>query len=138
MAVGFSVDFLWYQVGHEDFLHSFFSTICYHLENRKWGTRYPYIMNNLYQGVLDWKDVEFAKKELIEIQKRLAEIAPSKVVWDIDDLTKRPPWGDNIGKQITDLSNYYVTSDGRDLISVIFTVLEEAETEKAQVEIINL
>ncbi len=138
MAVGFRIDFLWYQVGHGDFLHSFFSTVCHHLEEGRWGTKYPYLMNKLYQGCLEWEDVRFAREELTCIRNRLSKLAPSEVVWDIDDLTKRPPWGDAISNDITDLSNYFVTSDGRDLISIIFQVFDEAETEKHKIEIISL
>lgn len=138
MAVGFKIDFLWYQIGNGDFLHSFFSTICYHLEAGRWGSRYPYLMNKLYQGSLEWEDVNFAREELISVKSGLSKLEPSKVIWDIDDLSKRPPWGDDISKEITSLSNYFVTSDGRDLISIIFTVFNEAETEKHKIEIINL
>lgn len=138
MAVGFRIDFLCYQVGHGDFLHSFFSTICYHLENGNWGTKYPYLMNELYHGSLKWENVTFARDELKNVKNRLSDFPPSQVVWDIDDLSKRPPWGNNISKDITDLSNYFVTSDGRDLISVIFKVFDEAETEKHKIEIVNL
>ena len=138
MAVGFRIDFLWYQVGHGDFFHSFFSTVCHHLEEGRWGTKYPYLMNKLYQGCLEWEDVRFAREELTCIRNRLSKLAPSEVVWDIDDLTKRPPWGDAISNDITDLSNYFVTSDGRDLISIIFQVFDEAETEKHKIEIISL
>lgn len=46
--------------------------------------------------------------------ERGAVIMVSKVIWDIDDMTKMPPWGKNISKDITDLSNYFVTSDGKD------------------------
>lgn len=95
-------------------------------------------MNKLYQGNLQWEDVKFARKELESVKNSLSKLAPSKVVWDIDDLSKRPPWGDNISKDITDLSNYFVTSDGRDLISVIFKVFDEAETEKQKIEIIGV
>ena len=87
---------------------------------------------------MEWEDVRFAREELTCIRNRLSKLAPSEVVWDIDDLTKRPPWGDNISNDITDLSNYFVTSDGRDLISVIFKVFDEAETEKNKIEIISL
>lgn len=138
MAVGFRIDFLWYQVGHGDFLHSFFSTVCYHLEEGRWGAKYPYLMNKLYQGSLAWEDVRFAREELTCIRNGLSKLAPSEVVWDMDDLTKRPPWGDNISNDITDLSNYFVTSDGRDLIAVIFKVFDEAEAEKHEIEIISL
>lgn len=138
MAVGFKIDFLWYQIGQGDFLHSFFSTICYHLEAGCWGSKYPYLMNKLYQGSLGWEDVSFAREELNSVKKGLSKFEPSKVIWDIDDLSKRPPWGDEISKEITDLSNYFVTSDGRDLISVIFIVFDEAEAEKHKIEIIDL
>ena len=50
MAVGLKVDFLWYSIGQPDFLHSFFSTICVNLENSNWGSCYPILMNELYQG----------------------------------------------------------------------------------------
>ncbi len=33
---------------------------------------------------------------------------------NIDDLFKQPPWGKNISNDITNLSNYFVTSDGED------------------------
>lgn len=138
MAVGFRIDFLWYQVGNGDFLHAFFSTVCHHLEDGCWGIKYPYLMKKLYQGSLAWEDVKFAREELTCIKNDLSKLAPSEVVWDIEDLSKRPPWGDNISKDITDLSNYFVTSDGRDLISVIFKVFDEAEVEKQKIEIISL
>ena len=34
MATGLMVDFYWYQLGTSDFVHSFFSTISYHLEKK--------------------------------------------------------------------------------------------------------
>ena len=53
MAVGFKVGFFWYQIGSGDFLHCFFSTVAVNLENGSWGSRFPLIMNKLYQGSLD-------------------------------------------------------------------------------------
>lgn len=52
MAVGFKVGYYWFQVGTSDFLHSFFSTICIRLEHGKWGSVYPKLMEELYQGCL--------------------------------------------------------------------------------------
>lgn len=62
-------------------------------------------------------------------------LSPDKVVWDIDDLSKRPPWGSNISSDITDLSNYFVTSDGNDFLSVFFHALEKAKELRADIEI---
>ena len=64
MAVGYSIDFLWYPIGIGDLVHGFFSTICYHLEDGDWEKNYPLLMNELYQGELKWTDVDEAIKEL--------------------------------------------------------------------------
>ncbi|SCY48411.1 Immunity protein 70 [Pseudobutyrivibrio sp. AR14] len=39
----------------------------------------------------------------------------SNVIWDIDDLNKPVPWGDNISSDITDLSNYFCYERGKGL-----------------------
>lgn len=69
MAVGFKVKFYWYQIGHGDFLHSFFSTVAYNLENGNWGSRFPVIMNELYQGKLECDNTDKALEELSIIKK---------------------------------------------------------------------
>ena len=65
--------------------------------------------------------------ELKKIQLELQAFSPDKVVWDIDDLSKQPPWGKNISNDITNLSNYFVTSDGEDFITIFFNALEKAK-----------
>lgn len=138
MAVGFKVDFFWYQIGSGDFLHSFFSTVAVNLEDGKWGKRFPVIMNDLYKGKIDNKKVKKAIKEVEKIKTELKKITPDKVVWDIDDLTKQPPWGDEISTDITDLSNYFVTSDGEDFLSIFMNALNEAKEMNTSIEIESL
>lgn len=133
--VGFSVKFYWYQIGSGDFFHSFFSTVAYHLENEKWGSRFPVIMNKLYQGRIGCDDADKAIDELNIVKKELQGFSPDKVIWDIDDLSKQPPWGNNISADITDLSNYFVTSDGEDLIEIFFKALRKAKEENCDLEI---
>ncbi len=125
--VGFRVKHYWFSIGNGSFLHSFFSTVCVNLEHGKWGSKYPYIMKELYRGELTADHVDAALKELRDIEKKLKKYPPSKVVWDIEDLTAQPPWGDNISPDITDLSNYFVTSDGEDFIGVFREALEGAK-----------
>ncbi len=136
--VGFKVDFYWYEIGHGDFLHSFFSTVAYRLEGGKWGSRFPFIMNKLYQGEMKRKYADKAIKELTIIQKELQAFTPDQVIWDIEDLSKQPPWGNDISEDITDLSNYFVTSDGEDFISVFFDALETAKEVSSDIKIENL
>lgn len=138
MAVGFCVDSMYYEAGHGSFLYSFFSTVCYRLEKGAWGSRFPYLMNNLYRTGLEWTDIPFARKELEAVQEELSGFPPADVIWDIDDLSKSPPWGNNISGDITDLSNYFVTSDGEDLITVMFTAFDDAEESRQKIEIVNM
>lgn len=125
--VGFKVKYYWYQIGSGDFLFSFFSTVAYNLEKQKWGSQFPVIMNELYQGELNSTHIPEAINELEQIKQGLAKLAPDKVIWDIENLSAQPPWGTNISKDITNLSNYFVTSDGEDFITVFNRALGKAK-----------
>ncbi len=124
--VSFRVGCIMYEIGTASFLHSFFSTVAYRLENNRWGSRFPVIMNELYQGKLSCKNAPAAKAELTQIQKDLTTLSPDKVIWDIEDLSKQPPWGNKISSEITSLRNYFVTCDGRDFMEVFHMALDAA------------
>jgi hypothetical protein len=135
---GFTVGFYWFQIGTGDFLHSFFSTIALRLENGSWGSKYPVIMNELYQGELSANKTELAISELKQIKEGLKRFSSEQVVWDIEDLSKQPPWGNKISPDITELSNYFVTSDGEDFISVFERALKTAAEEGDALKIESL
>ena len=116
MTVGLRVDFLWYPIGTGDFFHSFFSTICYNLEHKIWGSKYPLIMNELYQGKVKCHDIKKIQKELFSIQKKLSKLPPEKVVWDIEDL-----------------EDYFITSEGDNLIEIIHEAFVQSEIEHQDV-----
>ena len=135
MGIHLSTSHYIYEIGTSDFLTSFFNTIECRLTKGLFGKKYPIVLNEFYNGNLKYENLEKAERELKDIQKRLKKIKPSKVVWDKNDLNKTPPWGNEISSDITDLSNYYVTSDGRDLFDVIFRVIEKAKSEKSGIKI---
>ena len=124
-----------FEVGSPSFLHCFFSTVSANLEPAGWGTRFPVLMNKLYQGNVSVKDLPELRKEQNTVHKELNKYLPSKVVWDIENRDLKPPWGDNISKHITDLSNYFVTSDGKDLFNVLFKSIKVAEHSKVPLRI---
>ena len=134
----FTVKYYMYTIGTADFLHAFFSTVCGRLENDKWGSRFPYLMNELYQGVLSVKHLAAGTEELSQIKQELAQFAPDQVIWDIDDRSLTPPWGDNINDDITDLSNYFVTSEGKDFLTVFAAALDKAQQRNAPLKIQSL
>ena len=138
MATAFTVKYYMYTIGTADFLNAFFSTVCGRLENGKWGSRFPHLMNELYQGVLPVKHLAAGTEELSQIKQELAQFAPDQVIWDIDDRSLTPPWGDNISDDITDLSNYFVTGEGEDFLSVFAAALDKAQQRNAPLKIQTL
>lgn len=122
MSVGITVGSLTNEIGTPSFLHAFFSTVSVHCEPRGWGSRYPYLMNYLYQGHLSAKYALAALNELLDAKGQLSKLPPSAVVWDIEDRSAQPPWGKDIAPTITSLGNYFLSSTGRDL----FELLEES------------
>ncbi len=119
MAVSLKVANILWPVGAASFFKAFFSTVAARLEPDGWGTRFPAVMDDLYKGELSPERASKAREELATIREELRAHPPSEVVWDIHDRSQQPPWGDDIAERITDLGNYFVTSDGRDLFEVL-------------------
>jgi len=124
-----------FEIGTSSFFYCFFSTVSANLEPKGWGSRFPVLMKSLYSGTVDLSDLPRLHDELSVVQTELKKLPPSKVVWDFKDRQARPPWGDKISEKITDLSNYFVTSDGKDLFEVFSSAIAEAERAKSSVKV---
>jgi len=92
-------------------------------------------MRDLYGGRLPAGKASQAIVELGSIEAALGQWPSEAVVWDAEDATRRPPWDVDIDRSITSLGNYFVTSDGRDLISVLRDALTFAASRRADVSI---
>ena len=92
-------------------------------------------MKELYSGVLMKNHLIKAKEELEIISSKLKELSVDKAIWDIDDLSKPMPWGDRISPDITDLSNYFITSEGYDLITILHHAIDKGIELKSDIAI---
>ena len=135
MTVGIIVDFLWFPIGTDSFLYSFFSTICYRLEHQKWGKKFPVVMNELYSGSLSYGSIKICLREIESIERKFKRLAPSAVVWTLENLDEKPPWGEDISENIMSLAEYFITCDGKNLFEVLKTALKEAEVEQVDMRI---
>ena len=70
--VGLQVKFYWYQIGAASFLHSFFSSVCFRLEQGSWGSKFPRLMNDLYHGRLK---SEYVKDALVELKRNKTRVS---------------------------------------------------------------
>jgi len=115
-----------FELGDAAFLKAFFSTVFAKIEAEDWGRSFPVLMRDLYSGRLSPEKVPTAAEELSRLREELKAHRPSDVVWDFEDRTRRPPWGNDISPHITSLANYFVTSDGKDLLEVLQNALTVA------------
>lgn len=137
VTVGLKIGSVIAEVGSGAFFHSFFSTVAVNLEPAGWGTRFPIIMNRLYAGEVCQAEAKAALAELTMIGDGLSKLPVDRVVWDFDDRSQKPPWGNNIADTITDLSNYHVTSTGRDLMKLIGELLEYLRDEGGVLTVVS-
>jgi len=127
MTVAFKQGSVFTEVGPGGVLQSFFSTIASRLEGGLWGSRFPTIMNSLYQGSIQATDAQTAISEMTEIRAELGALSPDYVVWDADAPGVDPPWGRQVGDHVKCVADYFVTTTGRNLIAEIFDNLESLE-----------
>jgi len=137
MTIGMRQGSVVTEIGPGGLLHSLLSTVAVHLENGKWGEKFPLIMGKFYQGSLPSSDVEPAIFEAKKIKEGLGLLSPDKVVWDIEDLKKDPPWGRDFGAHVTSMADYFVTTTGRNLVDEIIGNLESLKEFGGSLDIIS-
>lgn len=137
MTVGVKVGAIVDEVGAPSFLNCFFSTITGLLEGGHRGGKFPVVTEKLYAGEIAAEDVKTALKELGEIKELLRKFDPSAVIWDLENTSAHPPWGNNISPDITNMSNYFVSSTGRDLFELLEEAFQAAQDEKTGVQIVQ-
>ncbi len=125
MAVSFQIGDEVYEIGSASFFHAFFSTVSYYLDPDGWGTRYPELMCDLYNGELGAEVAAKAYADVLAIREQLKFYTPDQVIWDSDNLDARPPWGSNRSPHISDLANYFWTSDGKNFFEVLLQCLAD-------------
>jgi len=137
MTIGLKQGSVITEIGPGSILHALCSTIAVHLEGGRWGSRFPLLMEELYQGVLQARDVDAARAELIEVRKGLAELSPAQLVWDIERPDVKPAWAQEVGPHVTSMANFFVTTSGRNLLSELADNLESLKEFGGTLEVIS-
>jgi hypothetical protein len=111
-----------YDLGPSEMVDGLFATISYRLEPDGRGSRYPIVMNRLYAGVaMSPSDAPAAKRELQEIDARLAALPPDRVVWSLSNLRRRDDTLLPVDHAARNVRDYFI-ANGRPLM----TILDEA------------
>lgn len=119
-------DMFWF--GELNFVDAFFNTVCYRLENKQWGSRFPRLMGDLYDGKVKYEDIDVFEREINTVEEELKEFAIQQVVYDLNDPSIEPPWHKSgISDELTNLSNYWVTNDGKKLFTNFHKAIDSAK-----------
>lgn len=142
MNVGFLVFADWFEFGYSETLYSWFSTICYKLEDKKWGSRFPIVMNNLYfdeeYGVA-YEQLEDFKKELETIKLEFSKLKQQDAIWSFEDnILKVPIDMPNINYNANTLETFFVSKSAQKTIfDVLKTIIEDMQFYKKRCRIVS-
>ena len=127
MTLGFKVGSELKEIGSPDLLQAFFSSIYCNLEPQGWGTHFPYIMNELYGGLLSAHHASLALAELDSVKKQFEHLPIDKVVYNSEDLSYVPLWVNRIEANGTNLSDYFIISTDGNLIELLKESLSQLQ-----------
>ena len=89
-ADGKAISSFWLDSGEH--FRSFFSTIWNRLEHRRWGSRFPVMMNKLFQGYADASDMDALAAELKVIQEEFRQLPVYELTWNYEKPDACPGW----------------------------------------------
>ncbi|WP_279365684.1 Imm70 family immunity protein [Microbacterium testaceum] len=124
MGVNLRVGPIAYPVGGADLFGSFFDTVGIRLEGGARGSRFPMLAALYRDGAVSPDAAEAARTELSTVESELRQHSPADAVWDIEKPGVLPPWGTDIADTITSLGDYFLTTAGRPLLTVMDAVFD--------------
>ncbi len=106
---------------------SFFDNVCFYLENKIWGSRFPIVMQNLYNGAVEVSNLKDLLKEIDIIQQEFSKIEVNDLIWDIENLEERCPYLDNMVDEIKTLADFWKTSyKSEDMFEILKRIINFA------------
>jgi hypothetical protein len=112
------------ELAPEHVVEAMFTTIGCRLEPQGRGTRFPAVMDDLYEGYMKPGRASEALSELAEIEGALRKIPVGDVVWSLATF-RRDDANEPVNHQATNALDYFVDAGGQPLISCLRDGLEE-------------
>ena len=93
-------------------------------------------VNFLNTGKCNAKNGLETARQFNIIRDEFAKLSVEEIVYDANDPEMEVPWKNNISPTITSCANFYTTSDGKDLLCEIVSILCYAQSNNVSIEII--
>ena len=108
-------------VGSTDILFSLYSTVMIKL--KKSHSELSDAISFLKTGECKCDIALVCARQINLIRDKLSQINPNDAIYDMNDLSKEAPWKENMSKVVTSCGNMFTTSDGKDLLFEIVSIL---------------
>lgn len=116
-----------FNLGNNEMVKGFFNSIAYHLENKKWGSIYPTIMNEFYSGKLEQKHINKAIQEIKDIKQKLSKIDYTQMVFDMNSVPEEKFISENISISLDDI---FINNKREKMSDIILIVLKSIKKKK--------
>ena len=113
-------------LGDIDVVEAFYNTVSYRLEPDGWGTRFPALMDELFEGRVSAASADRALEELGVVERELSELPREKVVWDVHDRRPIEDTFRSVNHDAAYLRDYFVRADGTPIVDAMREALETA------------
>ena len=88
----------------------------------------PHALQFLESGECIFEDALITASEINLIRDQLSCLSPNDAVYDMNNLSVKAPWKNNISPVVTSCANLYTTADGKDLLFEIVNLLVYSST----------
>ncbi len=88
----------------------------------------PHALHFLESGECIFEDALITAREINLIRDQLSCLSPNDAVYDMNNLSVKAPWKNNISPVVTSCANLYTTADGKDLLFEIVNLLVYSST----------
>ncbi len=120
-------------VGSKKYWDSLFSTIIINLEKTK--NDIMLAVKFIETGACSFNESQETARQINLIRDRLSQFGPDKAVYDYHHPEMKCPWEGNLSPIVTSCGNLYTTSDGKDLLVELVTILTYSSVKKVNVEV---
>lgn len=108
-------------VGGGDIWFSVYSTIEIRLKSFK--NQIPEIIHFFKTGKCSTESALETARQFNLLRDELSKYTPDKAVYNMNNLSEKPPWENDLSPVVTSCGNLYTTADGKDLLFEIVSIL---------------
>lgn len=120
------------EIGSSTAFFSLLSTVSTRLKS--YSKHIPLALKFMADGFCAAEDCFETARQFNLIRDKLTEVPVDKIVYDMNNPKLEAPWKNNISGIVTSCGNFYTTSEGKDMLVEIVSILTYGAYAKVSIE----